>query len=183
MSPEVTEPRRRDRGKDEEWIRAVLRTAPYGVLAVATPDGPPHVNGNLFAFDGAPPALYLHTARTGALPEAAAAPVEAAFTVFEMGRLLPAEEALEFSVEYAGVVVRGVCATVDDPAEQERALQAILDKYAPHLRPGRDYRPIVSAELRRTTVYRLDIREWSGKEKVAPADFPGAYRYEEVSAD
>lgn len=184
MSPEVTEPRRRDRGREEAWIRTVLERAPHGVLAVATPDGPPHLNSNLFAFDGAADAVYLHTARTGALPEAAAEPVPASFTVFEMGRLLPADEALEFSVEYAGVVVRGRLVTVEDPAEQERGLQAILDKYAPHLRPGRDYRPIVPEELGRTAVYRLDVREWSGKAKEAPDDFPGAYRYgEEVVED
>lgn len=181
MRPEVTEPRRRDRGKDEAWIRAMLERAPYGVLAVATEAGPPHLNSNLFAFDADDAALCLHTARAGALADATATPAEAAFTVFEMGRLLPADEALEFSVEYSGVVVRGLCTRVDDPEEEERCLQAILDKYAPHLRPGRDYRPIVPGELRRTAVYRLDIREWSGKAKEAPAGFPGAYRYEDVA--
>lgn len=183
VTPDVTEPRRRDRGKDEAWIRAMLHRAPHGVLAVRTPAGAPHLNSNLFAFDGEADAVYLHTARTGALPDAAAEPVPASFTVFEMGRLLPADEALEFSVEYAGVVVRGRLETVRDPAEEERALQAILDKYAPHLRPDRDYRPIVPEELKRTAVYRLDVEEWSGKAKKAAEDFPGAYRYEELEGD
>ena len=62
-----------------------------------------------------------------------------------------------------------------DTAEAERALQMILDKYAPHLRPGTDYRPILPEEIKRTTVYRIDIDDWSGKEKFVDAAFPGAY--------
>ena len=96
-----------------------------------------------------------------------------------MGRLLPADEALEFSVEYGGVVVFGTASIVSDPGEAEHGLQLLLDKYAPHLRPGRDYRPITAGELKRTSVFRLDIESWSGKRKVEAADFPGAYRYEE----
>lgn len=185
MSPERLEPRRRDRGKEESWIRALLHRAAAGTLAVADPEGgPPHLNSNLFAYDEDGGSIVLHTARTGALPESvtAAGPggAPSSFTVFEMGRLLPADEALEFSVEYGGVVVRGRTRLVDDPSDEEEGLQRILDKYAPHLRPGRDYRPIVPEELKRTAVYRLEIEAWSGKEKRAGADFPGAYRYEEV---
>ncbi|GMR14365.1 MAG: hypothetical protein BMS9Abin29_2618 [Gemmatimonadota bacterium] len=51
----------------------------------------------------------------------------------------------------------------------------ILDKYAPHLRPGPDYRPISPQEMKRTAVYRIDIDSWSGKEKFVDSDFPGAY--------
>jgi hypothetical protein len=31
--------------------------------------------------------------------------------------------------------------------------------------------------VRRTTVYRVDIDEWSGKRKSVAADFPGAFVY------
>jgi hypothetical protein len=96
--------------------------------------------------------------------------------------LLPADEALEFSVEYAGVTVFGLACIVDDPVEAEYGLQALLDKYAPHLRPGRDYRPITPEELARTSVYRIDIEAWSGKRGRAAEDFPGAFRYEAFSA-
>ena len=180
MSPTWTEPRRRDRGKDEAWIRAFLERAPYGVLAVGGGKGPPHVNSNLFVFDDDEAAIHVHTARVGTLASETEEPVPATFTVFEMGRLLPADEALEFSVEFASVVARGLCVRMTDTGEKERCLQLLLDKYAPHLRPGRDYRPIVPAELKRTSVYRLDVEEWSGKAKSVDADFPGAYRYGEA---
>ena len=100
------------------------------------------------------------------------------FTAFEMGRMLPADEALEFSVEYGGVVAFGKGRIVDDAVEEERALQLLLDKYAPHLRPGRDYRPITTGELKRTTVFRMEIEQWSGKQKKAEDGFPGAFQYD-----
>lgn len=95
-----------------------------------------------------------------------------------MGRLLPAPEALEFSVEYAGVVAFGRGRVVEDRQEARAALQMLLDKYAPHLRPGVDYRATTNDELRRTAVYRIDIETWSGKQKEVSEDFPGAFSLE-----
>jgi nitroimidazol reductase NimA-like FMN-containing flavoprotein (pyridoxamine 5'-phosphate oxidase superfamily) len=177
VTPGRAEVRRQDRAvKDEEWIRGLLRRAPMGTLATAR-SGQPFVNMNLFVYDEAAHALYLHTARAGRTRENVEAEERVCFAVGEMGRLLPAPTALHFSVEYAGVGVFGRARVVTDEAEAERALQQLLDKYAPHLRPGRDYRPIQPEELAVTTVYRIAIDDWSGKQKVAPPDHPGAFRY------
>lgn len=175
----INEPRRRDRGKDDDWIRAYLASAPFGFLATVD-EGQPFVNSNIFVYDPVEHAVYLHTARLGRTRDNLTEPGPVAFSVAEMGRLLPADEALEFSVEYAGVVVFGRGSVVDDPAEEERGLQMLLDKYAPHLRPGRDYRSITPQELKRTSVFRIDVTEWSGKKKEVEADFPGAYLYGSV---
>jgi nitroimidazol reductase NimA-like FMN-containing flavoprotein (pyridoxamine 5'-phosphate oxidase superfamily) len=161
---------------DEAWIRDLLRRAPFGTLATVH-DGQPFVNMNLFVYDEAADALYMHTARAGRTRDNVEAEQRVCFGVSEMGRLLPAPTALHFSVEYAGAVVFGRASVVADEAEAARALQQLLDKYAPHLHPGRDYRPIQPEELALTAVYRIDIDEWSGKQKVAPADHPGAFRY------
>jgi nitroimidazol reductase NimA-like FMN-containing flavoprotein (pyridoxamine 5'-phosphate oxidase superfamily) len=171
------EVRRRDRAvADEGWIRGVLRRAPLGTLATAR-DGQPFVNMNLFVYDEPANVLYLHTARAGRTLANIDAEERVCFGVAEMGRLLPAPTALHFSVEYAGVVVFGRARVVEDEAEAGRALQQLLDKYAPHLRPGQDYRPIQPEELAVTAVYRIEIDEWSGKQKVAPPDHPGAFWY------
>jgi nitroimidazol reductase NimA-like FMN-containing flavoprotein (pyridoxamine 5'-phosphate oxidase superfamily) len=98
-----------------------------------------------------------------------------------MGRLLPADTALEFSVEYASVVIFGVGALVSDYEQAGTALQLLLDKYAPHLRPGEHYRPITIEELKRTAVYRISIEQWSGKRKQVTPDFPGAFLYQQQS--
>ena len=94
-----------------------------------------------------------------------------------MGRLLPAETALEFSVEYASVVVFGTATRLGETEEATDALHLLLRKYAPHLEAGQHYRPVMPEELVRTSVYRICIEEWSGKKKEAPADLPGAYTY------
>jgi nitroimidazol reductase NimA-like FMN-containing flavoprotein (pyridoxamine 5'-phosphate oxidase superfamily) len=186
MSPEYpmsarAEVRRKDRSvTNEEWIRSLLRRAPMGTLATVR-NGQPFINMNIFVYDEANHIIYLHTARAGRTPANVEANGRVCFGVAEMGRLLPAPTALHFSVEYAGVVVFGRASIVSDEAEAGSALQLLLDKYAPHLRPGRDYRPIQPEELAVTAVHRIEIEEWSGKQKIAPSDHPGAFRYGQAS--
>ena len=180
MSPQrqtPTDMRRSDRAvEDEAWIKALLAHAPVAVFATTDGDQP-FINSNLFVYDEAQHAIYFHTAQVGRTRSNVEANPKACCHVFEMGRLLPADEALEFSVEYAGVMVFGEIRVLENPDQEERALQLLLDKYAPHLRPGQHYRPITAEELKRTAVFRLDIEEWSAKKKQVEADFPGAFVY------
>lgn len=168
--------RRSDRAvQDEAWIADLLRRAPLGFIATST-DGQPFINSNIFVYDAGAHAIFFHTARRGKTRENVANGAPVCFTVAEMGRLLPADTALEFSVEYNSVVVFGRAALISDEARATAALQALLDKYFAHLTPGKDYRPPVTEELKRTSVFRLDIETWSGKMKKV-GDFPGAFIY------
>lgn len=183
--------RRADRAIDDEgWMIDFLRQAAIGYLATTgTGDqaGQPFINSNLFVYDSDQHIIYMHTARTGRTrtnidpaETGSAQPVPSArvcFTTTEMGRLLPADEALEFSVEYSGVTAFGSAMIVDETDEQRHGLQLLMDKYFPHLLPERDYRPIVDEELVRTSVYRIEIETWSGKRKWVEDDFPGAFTY------
>lgn len=175
--------RRRDRAvEDDAWIVEFLQRAAVGTTATVV-DGQPFVNTNLYVYDAERDCIYIHTAKAGrtrANFEQSDAPVRVCFSIMEMGRLLPADEALEFSVEYAGVTVFGTGRVIEDDAETTDALQLLLDKYAPHLIPGEDYRPPVVEELRRTTVMRIDIEAWSGKKKEV-GEFGGAYWYQAPS--
>jgi nitroimidazol reductase NimA-like FMN-containing flavoprotein (pyridoxamine 5'-phosphate oxidase superfamily) len=85
-------------------------------------------------------------------------------------------------VEYSGVTVFGTACVISDTEDQRHGLQLLLDKYFPHLQPGRDYRPIVDEELKRTSVFRVDIREWRGKRKQVADDFPGAFSMDDLPA-
>ncbi|MCA9903041.1 MAG: pyridoxamine 5'-phosphate oxidase family protein [Anaerolineae bacterium] len=168
--------RRADRSMDDEaWIRAFLARAPYGALAT-TQEEQPFINTNLFVYDATRHAIYIHTARVGRTQANVEGNSRVCFSVSEMGRLLPADEALEFSVEYAGVTVFGT-AEIIEGEEARYGLQLLLDKYAPHLRPGVHYRPIMDDELKRTAVYRIAVESWSGKRKQVADDFPGAFWY------
>lgn len=178
LNDERTRVRREDRTvNDEAWIKQFLRTAEVGTLATLH-DVQPFLNQNLYVYDEARHAIYVHTARTGRTRANIEADAQnnVTFAVMEMGRLLPAPEALEFSVEYAGVVVFGTSHIVADDAEATDALQQLLDKYAPHLLPERDYRPPVPEELKRTSVFRVDIEAWTAKKKEVDAH-DGAFWY------
>lgn len=178
----INQARRQDRAvTDENWIRDFLRRAPYGDLATVH-EGQPFINSNLFAYDEAAQAIYLHTAKVGRTRYNVEANERVCFSVSEMGRLLPADVALEFSVEYASVMVFGTASIVTDETEARHGLQLLLDKYFPHLRPGEHYRAITAKELEITSVYRIDIEQWSGKQKQVAADFPGAFYYGEPPA-
>lgn len=179
----LAEVRRRDRAvEDTAWIKALLHRAAMGTLATVH-DGQPFINTNLFVYDEAAHIIYMHTAQYGRTRTNVEAEERVCFSVSEMGRLLPAPVALEFSVEYAGVVVFGTAALIEDEAEATHGLQLLLDKYFPHLRPDEHYRPIAAEELARTAVYRIRITEWSGKKKEVAADFPGAFRYGDLKAE
>lgn len=168
--------RRADRAvEDESWIGGFLTRTAIGYLATVH-DGQPFINSNLFVYSPADRAIYMHTARLGRTRANVDADERVCFTVTEMGRLLPADEALEFSIEYAGVVVFGTARVIDGD-EAKEALQRLMDKYAPHLRPERDYRPASDTDLKRTAVYKITIESWSGKRKQVADDFPGAYTY------
>lgn len=177
-SPEAQRPfaeiRRKDRARDDAWIRAFLRRAAFGSLATVF-DGQPFIVTRNFVYDEARHAIYLHGAVKGRTYENVRADGRACFAVSEMGRLLPAKKAMNFGVEYAGVVVFGRAAIVTDTAEAKHGLQLLLDKYFPHLRPGEDYEPAKDEDLKVTAVYRIEIDSWSGKQEKADAAFPGAF--------
>lgn len=168
--------RRSDRSKEWEWASSELGAGAWATFAWHDGEGV-RIHSNLYIWDGERGALYFHGAREGALPSSLAGPVEAVCQVSRMGRILPAATALAFSVEYAAVEVRGAVAPVTDAAESRRALERLLEKYAPQLEAGRDYRPITAGELERTAVYRLDVAEWSAKENAADKA-PNAFPYE-----
>jgi nitroimidazol reductase NimA-like FMN-containing flavoprotein (pyridoxamine 5'-phosphate oxidase superfamily) len=171
----INQVRRSDRAMtDEVWIKDMLRRSAYASIAMVH-EGQPFINTNLFMYDEHAHAIYFHTARLGRTRSNIDANGRVCFSISEIGRLLPADEALEFSVEYAGVTVFGQASVIEDAEAARDALQMLLDKYAPHLRPGVHYRPIQLDEIKRTAVYRIDIEAWSGKRKTVPDEFPGAY--------
>ena len=156
-----------------------LQSVPAGTLATSL-DGQPYQSTLLFTYEPTLHAIYLHTARRGRVWENVQAGAPACFTAYQMGRLLPANTALEFSVEYQSVVAFGTLCLIDDSTEAEHALQLLLDKCFPHLHSGSDYSPINSSELSATAVYRLNVEEWSGKRKSVASNYPGAFFHGDI---
>jgi nitroimidazol reductase NimA-like FMN-containing flavoprotein (pyridoxamine 5'-phosphate oxidase superfamily) len=176
----INEVRRRDRAvTDEGWIKAFLHSGAWGALATAA-EGQPFIHARLYVYDEDAQAIYMHAGLQGRTRSNLERDDRVCFSVSEMGRLLPDEDAAEFSLEYAGVTVFGRGVVVEDDEEKARGLQLLMDKYAPHLEPERDYRPANQEETDRTSVFRIDIESWSAKKNEKEADFPGAFWYDGV---
>src|SRR5690349_19937217 len=102
-------------------MKALLRRAPIGILATVH-DGQPFQNSNLFVYDEAVHVIYMHTARLGRTRANTEIEERLCLSVYEMGRLLPAKTALEFSVEYASVVIFGTATRISNEKQATDAL-------------------------------------------------------------
>jgi nitroimidazol reductase NimA-like FMN-containing flavoprotein (pyridoxamine 5'-phosphate oxidase superfamily) len=169
-------PLRKDRTKDDAWIRAYLKRVPFGMLATEY-KGQPFLKPTTFVYAEAEHVLYIHGALIGRMRTNIELNPRVSFSIAEMGRLLPADTAMEVGVEYASVVVFGEAEVITDTNQARRGLQLLLDRYFPQLKPGSDYREIHPAELDQTAVYRIKIDSWSGKEEHKRPDFPRAFTY------
>jgi nitroimidazol reductase NimA-like FMN-containing flavoprotein (pyridoxamine 5'-phosphate oxidase superfamily) len=162
---ELTAIRRADRAiTDNAQIADLLSQADICRIATSVNDQP-FISANTFWYDGE--RIFFHTATEGRTLTNVQQNPRVCLEVDWHERWLPAQTALAFSVEYTGVVVFGRAHLLEDPAEKERALQGLLDKYFPNLKPGVDYRPIIPEERDQTAVFAIDIEAWSAKRKVA----------------
>ncbi|KAA3613114.1 MAG: hypothetical protein D8M58_12460 [Calditrichaeota bacterium] len=177
----INQARRKDRETDEFAVKDFLKTAPYCSIANIH-NGQPFIHTNTFYFDEQDNAIYFHTAAEGRFRFNVENNNKACLSVSKMGRLLPAKEAMEFSVEYEGALVFGKVQIVEDKFTQKRALQNLLDKYFPHLKPDVDYTSTTDKELKLTAVYKMDIEQMSGKKKQEADDFDGAFYYGGLNA-
>ena len=172
----INQPRRKDRAKDDAWITTYLQRVPFGMIATEY-KSQPFLKPTQFVYVEAENAIYIHGALEGRMRTNIEVNPRVSFCVAEMGRLLPAETAMEVGVEYASVVVFGEIEILTNAGQAQRGLQLLLDRYFPHLKSGTDYREITPEELNITAVYRIRISSWSGKEEAVRPDFPGAFYF------
>jgi uncharacterized protein len=149
--------------RDNAWIRAFLHRAPIAHIGHSVGEQP-FVTPSNYWYDEANQRIIFHGNIAGRLRANLEANPRACLEIMEMGRVLPANTALEFSVQYRSVMVFGQVELIRAPEEQRRVLHALIAKYFPDMTPGKEFRPITDGELARTTVYALRIESWSGKE-------------------
>ena len=149
--------------RDDEWIRAFLRQAKVGHIA-SVQDGRPFLNPTTFWFDEENHQIIFHSNVTGRIRSSIEQNPKVVLEVSELGRMLPANVALEFSLQFRSVIVFGRARLVTDAEEARRVMYGLIHKYFPDMTPGREFRQITDKELKRTSVYAIAIEEWSGKE-------------------
>ena len=146
---------------DDDAIREFLARAQVGYVATRW-ETQPFLNMTTFWYDVERHAIVFHSNITGRVRANAEHFPEVCFAANEHGRLLPSNVALEVSLQHRGVVAFGKVRVLDDLVEKRRALTGLLGKYFRDL-VGREMRPITDGELKRTSVYAIQIESWSGK--------------------
>ncbi|WP_290810726.1 pyridoxamine 5'-phosphate oxidase family protein [Halovivax sp.] len=166
---------------DREWMLEFLADQESGVLGLVD-EGSPHLVTQLFVYDDRDGAIYLHGAQGGRSYDIVdrEGEVPACFTTSRMGRFVPADRPVDFTVEYASVVAYGTVEVSNDFAEKHRVLGRFMEKFAPHLSPGKDYDEMSDESIDRTAVYRFGVDSWSAKKGEEPPDHPDAYELESV---
>ena len=149
--------------RDDNWIRAFLREAKVGHIA-STRDNQPSLNPSTFWFDEANHQIIFHSNVAGRIRSNIESNSRVCFEANELGKMLPSNVALEFSLQYRSVIVFGTARILTDPDERRRVMYGLIRKYFPTMTAGQEYREITDKELRRTSVYAIKIEEWSGKE-------------------
>jgi uncharacterized protein len=149
--------------RDDEWIRSFLRVARVGRVASAWNDQP-FATPTMFWYDETNQRIIFHSNLAGRVRANLERNPKVCLEASEMGRLLPSNVALEFSLQYRSVMIFGTVRILESDEEQRTAMYGLLNKYFPEMKSGREYRPITDKELKRTSVYELKIESWSGKE-------------------
>ena len=149
--------------RDDEWIRAFLKRGQIAHIASRW-DSQPFIIPTTFFYDQAGHRLIFHSSIAGRTRANIERHPEVCAEVSEMGRLLPSNVALEFSLQYRSVIVFGKAYLIEDRNEQREVLHKLIAKYFGDMQIGKDYRPTTDDELRQTSVYEIRIESWSGKE-------------------
>jgi uncharacterized protein len=149
--------------RDSAWVKAFLRRAQVAHIATSW-DGQPFVTPTNYYYDESTGRLIFHSNLTGRLRANIERHPAVCAEISEMGRYLPSNISLEFSVQFRSVMVFGNAYVIQDHDEQRRVLHELIAKYFAPMESGKDYRPVTDQELKRTSVYELRIDSWSGKE-------------------
>lgn len=172
----VNKIRRSERSQTTGWIEEFLQTTDVITISMVA-SGQPYAVVRNFVYDPKQQVLYLHGAPQGRTYEILSQHPMVCCTSHKMGRLLPAEKAMEFSVEYSGVTLFGKVNVVEEHNEAHSALGLLMRKYFPQYEAGVDYTPAPPEATKITAVYRIDIISWSGKENKKGDDFPHAFHF------
>ena len=157
----INQSRRPKLDMDDEWNAKFLNKIKVG--HISTRDGnQPFINPTSFWYSKEDHEIYFHSNAVGRMRFNAENNPETCFECYRSWRLLPSNLALEVSFQYECVIAFGRIRVIEDIDEKRGVLNELLQKYFGEMRSGEDYRPITNNELKRTSVYGIKIKSWSG---------------------
>jgi hypothetical protein len=149
--------------REDEWIRPFVQRGQIAHVATHW-EGQPFITPSTYWYDEDRHRLIFHSNINGRVRANIDRHAEVCVEISELGRLLPSNIALEFSLQYRSVLIFGKARIVEGDEESRNLMEALVRKYFPELRGGVDYRSPTANELKRTSVYEIQIGSWSGKE-------------------
>ena len=100
--------------RDDDWIRAFLKEVKVGHIATSS-DGQSFINPTTFWYDEAHHQIVFHSNVAGRVRSNIESNPKVSLEASELGKLLPSNVALEFSLQFRSVVVFGSARLVTDP--------------------------------------------------------------------
>ncbi len=152
--------------KDDAWIRGFLKDAQIGHIATSV-DNQSFINPTTFWYDEENHQIIFHSHVAGRVRSNIESNPKVSLEASELGKILPSNVAIEFSLQFRSVVVFGTARIINDPGEAKKLLYGLIRKYFPRMIVGKEYREITAKELTATSIYAIQIEEWSGKENWA----------------
>ncbi len=139
-------------------VSKLLERAKVAAIATVNDDGTPYVTPVHFAcLDGR---IYFHGLGKGQKIGNIAARPDVSMTVWEMDSLIiEGETPCNVNTGYESVVISGRAVIVEDMAEKEVALKALVEKYVSQMGD----RSMPEASVRNTAVVRVDPESVTGK--------------------
>lgn len=149
--------------REDDWIRSLLHSGLIARIASRW-DLQPFITPTTFFYDEAGHRIIFHSNIAGRVRSNIERHPEVCVEVSEMGKLLPSNVALEFSLQFKSVVVFGKARVIEDAIEKREVLHKLIAKYFGKMQIDKEYRSATEKELRATSVYEIQIESWSGKE-------------------
>lgn len=140
----------------EDRIEEILEQGEYGILALCAGKKPYAVPMNYVYKNKS---LYFHGAKVGLRYDYIQFNDQASFCVIDHAIDRPDL----FSTDYASVIVNGTVELVKEEEEIKEGLFALIEHLAPQrIEDGKAY---IDRAWENTAVFKLNIQEWSGKER------------------
>lgn len=152
----MTKPmRREDRRLDDAAALALLKRGAYGILSTSDGNNRPYgIPVNYVVMDEQ---IFFHCATEGQKLENITSNKGVSFCVVGKTELIPEK----FATRYESVVVSGNADVIEDEVSRNKALRALVAKYAPdHIAAGDVY---INKLMAKTVVVRVSIDHLAGK--------------------
>lgn len=176
----LTDIRRKDRLViDEEWVKDILRYEPFCVVGTAD-DKQPFLRPTAFYYHEQDHAIYIHGAHEGRGFGNLRDNNLVSLCLYVTGRMRGNSRAFDFFQEHAGVIVFGHSEEIKDNDKKHAIMQSIFEKHTPHLKANIDYEPASQEEIDSTSIFRIEIDDWTGKMKWTDVEPEFSFYYEDV---